>query len=138
MALQLARSDALTELDNRRYIFEQLADLLLGSRTMRWPLTVAMLDIDHFKHINDSQGHATGDAVLRHFAGLLRRQLRPADAVGRIGGEEFLLLLPNASLDGAVADAAPRAPADHRIHRGGRAAAAGLRLLGRAGRGPAR
>lgn len=102
VALQLARSDALTELDNRRYIFEQLGDLLVGSRTMRWPLTVVMLDIDHFKHINDSQGHATGDAVLRHFAALLRRQLRPADAVGRIGGEEFLLLLPNATLDGAV------------------------------------
>jgi len=101
-AVQLARSDALTELDSRRYIFEQLAELLLGSRSMRWPLTVAMLDIDHFKHINDTQGHATGDAVLRHFGSLLRRQLRPADAVGRIGGEEFLLLLPNASLDGAA------------------------------------
>jgi diguanylate cyclase (GGDEF)-like protein len=100
-AVQLARSDALTELDSRRYIFEQLADLLMASRMMRWPLTVAMLDIDHFKRINDSQGHAVGDQVLQHFANHLRRQLRPRDAVGRIGGEEFLMLLPNATLDGA-------------------------------------
>jgi diguanylate cyclase (GGDEF)-like protein len=101
-AVQVSLRDPLTELHNRRYIFQHLAELLAAARSMRWPLAVAMLDIDHFKRINDSEGHAAGDAVLRHFASLLRRQLRPKDAVGRVGGEEFLVVLPNASLDGAA------------------------------------
>lgn len=102
-AVEVALRDPLTELHNRRYIFAHLADLLSGAQAMRLPLAVAMLDIDHFKHINDTHGHGVGDEVLRHFAGLLRRQLRPKDAVGRIGGEEFMLVLPNATLDGAAA-----------------------------------
>jgi diguanylate cyclase (GGDEF)-like protein len=69
---------------------------------VRWPLSLAMLDIDHFKRINDSSGHDVGDTVLCHFAEQLRGQLRPMDAVGRIGGEEFLLVLTNTGLDGAV------------------------------------
>lgn len=102
-AVEVALRDPLTELHNRRYIFAHLAEVLAGAKAMRWPLAVVMLDIDHFKHINDTHGHGVGDEVLRHFAGLLQRQLRPKDAVGRIGGEEFMLVLPNAGLDGAAA-----------------------------------
>jgi diguanylate cyclase (GGDEF)-like protein len=98
----LARTDTLTGLANRRHAFERLGELLPAAQAMRWPLSVAMLDIDHFKRLNDTHGHAAGDAVLRHFGTLLRRQLRPEDLVGRIGGEEFLLMLPNATLDGAA------------------------------------
>lgn len=101
-AVRTAMRDPLTELYNRRYIFGRLSTLLAGSAAMRWPLSVAMIDIDHFKHINDSAGHDIGDAVLCHFAQALTRELRPMDAVGRIGGEEFLLLLPNTGLDGAA------------------------------------
>jgi len=102
-AVRLSLRDPLTDLFNRRHLFDRLHSLLDDAHAMRWPLTVAMLDIDHFKHINDTRGHATGDAVLRHFASALQHQTRPKDVVGRIGGEEFLILLPNATLDGASA-----------------------------------
>jgi diguanylate cyclase len=65
------------------------------------PLSVAAFDIDHFKRVNDSIGHAGGDAVLVHFAELIRKQVRDADVLARVGGEEFLLLLRG--LDGAGA-----------------------------------
>ena len=68
---------------------------------MRFPLSVVLLDLDHFKRVNDVHGHGVGDQVLQNFAGLLKRQVRPLDAAGRIGGEEFLLLLPNTAPAGA-------------------------------------
>ena len=102
-AVRVSLKDPLTDLHNRRFIVNYLNEMLNGSRAMRWPVTLAMLDIDHFKRINDSEGHAVGDAVLCHFAEQLRRQLRPMDAVGRIGGEEFLLVLANTTPAGAVA-----------------------------------
>jgi GGDEF domain-containing protein len=95
-ALIAAMTDPLTSLYNRRYIFRRLDDLLCTTRKMRIPLAVAMLDLDHFKRVNDVHGHAVGDGVLQHFAQQMRKHLRPLDAVGRIGGEEFLMLLPNA------------------------------------------
>lgn len=95
-------TDPLTEIYNRRYIFERLHDLLSTSRDMRVPLCVAVLDLDHFKLINDLHGHHIGDCVLRSFARHLCQSLRPLDAAGRIGGEEFLLVLPNTTLAGAV------------------------------------
>ncbi|GAB4115890.1 MAG: sensor domain-containing diguanylate cyclase [Rubrivivax sp.] len=98
----LARSDPLTGLPNRRHVFERLDERMASSRAMRWPLAVAMLDIDHSKRLNDNHGHAAGDEVLRHFAMPLRKQLRSEGLVGRIGGEELLLVLPNTTLDGAV------------------------------------
>ena len=101
-AVRISMKDPLTDLYNRRYIMGHLGEMLAGSRAMRWPLALAMLDIDHFKHINDTAGHDVGDAVLRHFSAHVQSQLRPMDAVGRIGGEEFLLVLTNTGLDGAT------------------------------------
>jgi diguanylate cyclase (GGDEF)-like protein len=101
-ALIAAMTDPLTRLYNRRYIFKRLDDLLCSTQQMRIPLAVAMLDLDHFKRVNDLHGHAVGDGVLQHFAQQLQTQLRPLDAVGRIGGEEFLIVLPNADAAGAL------------------------------------
>jgi len=66
------------------------------------PLSLLVLDLDHFKRINDTLGHAGGDTVLRAFVQMAQAQLRPTDALGRIGGEEFALLLPETDLDGAM------------------------------------
>ena len=101
-AVVASLTDPLTQLYNRRFIFSRLDDLLSSSRAMRVPLTVAVIDLDHFKRINDEHGHMVGDRVLQHFAQMLRRHLRPIDLVGRVGGEEFLVLLPNAEAAGAV------------------------------------
>jgi diguanylate cyclase (GGDEF)-like protein len=101
-ALIAAMTDPLTSLYNRRYIFRRLDDLLCTTQKMRIPLAVAMLDLDHFKRVNDVHGHAVGDGVLQHFAQQMRKHLRPLDAVGRIGGEEFLMLLPNADVTSAL------------------------------------
>ena len=101
-AVRISLKDPLTDLYNRRFIMDHLHKMLAGARAMRWPLVLVMLDIDHFKRINDTAGHAVGDAVLCHFADQLRHQLRPMDAVGRVGGEEFLLVLANTELEGAA------------------------------------
>ena len=67
------------------------------------PLTIAIIDMDHFKFINDRCGHATGDYVLREFARLGREAIRPSDVLGRWGGEEFLLIMPDAGSEMAMA-----------------------------------
>ena len=100
-AILTSLTDPLTELHNRRSILKRLDDLLVVAQGMRYPLTVVLIDLDHFKLINDQHGHETGDAVLRHFAQVTRRQIRPLDTVGRVGGEEFLLLMPNSRAEGA-------------------------------------
>jgi diguanylate cyclase (GGDEF)-like protein len=92
-----ALTDALTGLPNRRAFFEALAaQAQSGERAC-----VAMIDIDHFKQVNDRFGHATGDAVLRQFADIARASFRVTDVVGRIGGEEFAVILRGVSVEQA-------------------------------------
>ncbi|MES2151003.1 MAG: diguanylate cyclase [Pseudomonadota bacterium] len=98
-----AATDFLTGLPNRRDLMMCMEQEL--ARIRRDPMaisTVLMFDLDHFKMINDHYGHATGDEVLKHFARMLRQQLRKIDAVGRIGGEEFAVVLSGAAAADAV------------------------------------
>jgi len=91
--------DALTGLHNRRFLFEWLEKQMPLARRNRQPLTVALVDLDHFKTVNDSAGHQTGDEVLRQAARWLEESLRKSDVVARYGGEEFMLVLPGTALD---------------------------------------
>jgi diguanylate cyclase (GGDEF)-like protein/PAS domain S-box-containing protein len=91
----LAHHDALTELPNRRYFESALQACIADSRKSSQNFTLAFFDLDHFKTINDSLGHSTGDAILRHVAMQLRNILRTDDIVARVGGDEFVILLPN-------------------------------------------
>lgn len=99
---KLAQQDDLTQLPNRRRTFELASEAFDLARRQCTPLTVGILDLDHFKGINDRFGHAVGDNVLREFARVGRQTLRDADVLGRWGGEEFLLVLPNTTLDVAL------------------------------------
>ena len=94
---RLAVSDELTGLPNRRAMMDVLARTASHARRGLTPFSIAMLDIDHFKQVNDTLGHATGDAVLKRFAEATADVLRESDALGRWGGEEFLLVLPGAT-----------------------------------------
>lgn len=97
-ALKASQTDFLTGLPNRRFGMEGAEAALDGARLRREPLTLALLDIDHFKGINDLHGHDTGDAVLIHFAQELTYRLGSHDRASRIGGEEFMVLMPNTPL----------------------------------------
>jgi len=99
---QTALRDTLTGIPNRLAILELLADELERARRQHTPLSVAMLDLDHFKQINDNHGHLVGDAVLRYCAEHLQQRLRRNDSIGRYGGEEFLLILPGTDASGAL------------------------------------
>jgi diguanylate cyclase (GGDEF)-like protein len=96
-----ATTDPLTGLYNRRYLPDFFQRELERAARSATPVAAIMLDIDHFKRINDAFGHAAGDLVLTELAGLLKHHNRGSDMVCRYGGEEFLLILPGASLDGA-------------------------------------
>jgi two-component system, cell cycle response regulator len=95
--------DALTGLANRRSILTQLGGAVSGARRHGRPLSVAIVDIDHFKAINDEHGHDEGDRVLIEVAKSLRTHLRAEDQLGRLGGEEFLALLGDTDADPALA-----------------------------------
>jgi diguanylate cyclase (GGDEF)-like protein len=101
--VRLASQDGLTGLPNRRRTAELASAALATATTSQKLLTIAIIDMDHFKFINDRCGHATGDYVLREFARLGRDSLRPGDVLGRWGGEEFLLIMPDATTDMAMA-----------------------------------
>ena len=100
--LRLADQDALTGLPNRRRTAEKATIALIAATGKGRPVTIALIDLDHFKNINDKYGHAVGDYVLKEFARLASGALRASDTLGRWGGEEFLLVLPDAELDSAV------------------------------------
>jgi diguanylate cyclase (GGDEF)-like protein len=91
----MLREDALTGLLNRRAILSQLGGTISGARRHGHPLSVAMVDLDRFKAINDEHGHAVGDEVLIAAVRALRAHLRAEDQLGRLGGEEFLVVLPD-------------------------------------------
>jgi diguanylate cyclase (GGDEF)-like protein len=91
----MANTDGLTGLLNRRGFTERAEAMFANARRYRQPLTVLMLDLDHFKQINDRHGHEGGDKALRLFAQILGESRRSGDLVGRLGGEEFCVLLPN-------------------------------------------
>lgn len=92
--LRSARHDGLTGVCNRAYLFEQAESAVALARRHGRPLAVAMLDIDHFKSVNDRYGHAAGDSVIRALADTCKSELRTIDQFGRIGGEEFVCVMP--------------------------------------------
>lgn len=97
-----AQTDELTGLKNRRAFFERAQQLFNDCQYKRLPLCVVMLDMDHFKHINDTYGHQVGDQVLRQMGGVISGCFRDTDVYGRLGGEEFAILLPDTSIEVAV------------------------------------
>jgi two-component system cell cycle response regulator len=98
---EMSTLDGLTRQLNHRAIYERLTEELERARRYKYPLSVILCDLDHFKEVNDSHGHLAGDAVLREGAGALRRCLRATDVLGRYGGEEFLAVLPQVDLEAA-------------------------------------
>lgn len=99
---QVALSDALTGVHSRRWLDETLPRLCERHRFDGQPLTLAVVDVDHFKRINDQFGHQTGDLVLCEVARTMRNRLRPTDFIARYGGEEFVLIFPRTSIAGAA------------------------------------
>jgi diguanylate cyclase len=97
----LVREDQLTGALNRRGMDEAFDRELARTKRLQAPLAIGMLDLDHFKKLNDSLGHQAGDAALRHLTRVVHDLLRPTDTLARYGGEEFLILLPNTDLDEA-------------------------------------
>lgn len=98
----LATTDSLTGLVNRRAFFERTENARMLSARLRKPVALMMLDIDHFKRLNDRFGHATGDEALCLFARTALATLREHDIMGRLGGEEFALVMPGTTLSGAL------------------------------------
>lgn len=98
----LAATDPLTKLSNRRHFFAAAQIEVARALRDQTSFCVLAIDLDHFKSINDSFGHAAGDAVLKNFAELAKSLLRPTDLIGRVGGEEFLIVLPNLGQDDAL------------------------------------
>jgi diguanylate cyclase (GGDEF)-like protein len=97
-----AATDPLTGLFNRRGFYEAAALVVAGNARRRTPVSILAFDLDHFKSINDRFGHATGDVVLQTFASVVRGSMRGDDIVGRLGGEEFVALVPGAAADAAA------------------------------------
>ncbi len=99
---RMAVTDGLTNLANRKQLDTILAEEIPRARRYARPLSVLMLDVDHFKSINDTYGHLAGDCVLSSLASILQKRVRPNDKLGRYGGEEFCAILPETSLPNAL------------------------------------
>ena len=95
---ELATTDELTGLPNRRVFMQSLEREMERAYRYKHPFSVMFLDLDNFKHINDTLGHSAGDAALRQFVSALKSSLRDSDMPGRMGGEEFGIILPNTDL----------------------------------------
>jgi len=106
-AEEVSHVDELTCLPNRRQVIKQLQNEVIRAERYKTLLSISMIDIDNFKKINDSYGHTVGDQVLFQLANILQDSIRDPDTVGRYGGEEFLVVLPNTRL-GAAAEQAAR------------------------------
>ena len=100
-SLEMAIKDGLTSLYNRRYSDSHLKRLLTNSQQNGKPLSVALLDVDHFKSVNDVYGHQSGDEVLKELSERLMSSVRPTDLVARYGGEEFIVIMPDTNLKSA-------------------------------------
>lgn len=101
LAEEHAGQDELTSLNNRRAFFEQGRQLFKQARRYQHPISVMMIDIDHFKNINDNHGHSIGDSVLKNIAQLLKKTIREVDILARLGGEEFAIIMPQTSIEEA-------------------------------------
>lgn len=97
----MARQDCLTRIYNRRYFLELGGREVARASRNGYPLSLVGFDVDHFKRVNDSYGHEAGDIVLMRLAALVRDRVRETDIFGRMGGEEFAILMPDTGLDGA-------------------------------------
>ncbi len=102
LLIYLSATDRLTGLYNRTYFNEKIESEIMFSQKKNTPITAMMLDIDHFKNINDTQGHLAGDNALMRFAGTIVDSLRKTDIAFRLGGDEFFILMPNTSLNDAL------------------------------------
>ena len=98
---KLASSDTLTGLFNRRKLAELCDQEIIEARTLNRPLAMLLIDLDHLKQMNDTFGHSAGDALINTVVKIIRDQLRPTDIAGRLGGDEFLLILPNTTQEHA-------------------------------------
>lgn len=100
--VRLATTDVLTQAHNRRHVLELAKQELVRQQRTGRPLSLLVLDLDHFKRVNDTYGHPAGDRVIKNLARLLKQRLRGADVIGRYGGEEFALVLPETPIEAAV------------------------------------
>jgi diguanylate cyclase (GGDEF)-like protein len=98
----IAQTDELTKISNRRHILGRLNEEFSRAKRYENAFCLGVLDIDHFKKVNDTYGHPVGDQVLKHFAAFIKKHLRTQDLVGRLGGEEFAVLLPETPPEGAM------------------------------------
>ena len=94
--------DELTGMYNRHFLNIRIEEEMASSDRYSEPLSMFILDLDHFKHVNDTWGHPVGDAVLKNTAGITRNIIRTSDVLGRLGGEEFIVLMPQTNLNGAL------------------------------------
>jgi len=115
--IQLARHDPLTGTANRRYFFERAQQEFARAQRYQTPLSIASIDVDHFKQTNDRYGHAAGDEVLKSLCSQSLSLLRETELFARIGGEEFAILMPNTTMNGAfqLAERLRRITADSRL-----------------------